>query len=63
MVSPFRDPLDKMQDGVDFGRMVRPNPRIDLAKLARLGNIVYPGGGNEIVEMVRRVRAGERLEY
>lgn len=62
MVSPYRDRLTKMQDGVDFARVVAANPKIQLAKLAQLGERVYPGGGKEIVEMVRRVRAGERLE-
>jgi hypothetical protein len=62
MVSPFRDRLTKMQDGVDFGRIVVANPTIQLAKLVNLGKRVYPRGGKEIVEMVRRVRAGERLE-
>jgi hypothetical protein len=61
-VSPWRRPLKKMQDGVDFGNIVLANPAIDLAKLTKLGERVYAGGGQEIVEMVRRVRAGERLD-
>jgi hypothetical protein len=60
-VSPWRRPLRKVQDGVDFGNIVLANPVIDLTKLAKLGERVYPGGGKEILEMVRRVRAGESL--
>jgi hypothetical protein len=62
MVSPRRLDTKKMIDGADFITIVRANPTINLAKLARLGERVYPGGAAEIVEMVRRVRAGERLD-
>ena len=61
MISPNRPEIDKYQDAHDFGHMVVSNPEIDLAKLAQLGDLVYPGGGQEIVEKVRQVRAGERL--
>lgn len=61
MVSLYRDDLDKFQDAHDFGHIARNNPDIDLDKLAELGELVYPGGGAEVVEMVRRVRAGEKL--
>src|SRR5262245_25026066 len=62
MVSPFRATDKKYIDAADFMRIVGANPAIDLDKLVQLGRRVYPGGGKEIVEMVRRVRAGERLE-
>jgi Nucleotidyl transferase AbiEii toxin, Type IV TA system len=61
-VSPWRERKRKMQDAVDFAWIVEANPVIDLGKMAQLGQLVYPGGGKEIVKMVRRVRAGERLE-
>jgi hypothetical protein len=61
MVSLNRSELDKQQDAVDFGRIVLANSNIDLDTLAKLGELVYPSGGKEIVEMVRRVRAGEPL--
>jgi hypothetical protein len=61
MVSLNRSDLDKLQDAVDFGRIVVNNPELDAANLATLGELVYPGGGAEVLEMVRRVRAGERL--
>jgi hypothetical protein len=54
--------IDKYQDAHDFGHIVMSNPDIDLAKLAKLGDLVYPGGGAEIVEKVRQVRAGETLK-
>jgi hypothetical protein len=48
-------------DASDFIRIVNVNPDIDLAKLEELGDLVYPGGGKEIVEKVRQVRAGQKL--
>ncbi len=61
MVSLHRTDVDNYQDAHDFGRMILSNPDIDLEKLAELGDLVYPGGGKEIVEKVRQVRAGEKL--
>jgi hypothetical protein len=53
---------DKYQDAHDFICMVKNNPEIDLEHLEKLGDQVYNGGGKEILELVRRVRAGEKLE-
>jgi hypothetical protein len=61
MVSLNRSDDDKHVDAADFIRVVRHNSDIDLDQLARLGELVYAGGGKEIVEFVRRVRAGEQL--
>jgi hypothetical protein len=61
MVSPNRVLGKKRQDAADFTLMVDAHPEIDMAKLAELGELVYPGGGKEIVEIVRKIRAGEKL--
>lgn len=61
MVSPNRADKDKYQDAHDFILLVEKNPDIDLAKLEKLGDSVYGGGGKDLLEMVRRVRAGEKL--
>jgi hypothetical protein len=61
MVSLHRQDEDKYQDAHDFILMIKANPKIDLKKLSEMGELVYSGGGDEIVEMVRRVRAGEQL--
>jgi hypothetical protein len=61
MVSLHRKDRDKLQDAHDFMYIIDSNPDIDLTKLAELGDLVYPGGGKEIVEKVRQVRAGEKL--
>jgi hypothetical protein len=62
MISLMRADKDKFQDAHDFILIVEANADINLEKLAELGELVYPGGGQEIVEKVRQVRAGERLE-
>ena len=61
MISLYRAETEKVQDTHDFRQIIEVNPDIDLDKLAELGEYAYPGGGKEVVEMVRRVRAGEKL--
>ena len=61
MISPNREDDKKHLDAHDFIRMVKTNPNIDLDTLTELGQLVYNGGGAEIVEKVRQVRAGEKL--
>jgi hypothetical protein len=58
MVSPRRERDKKIFDVGDFARMVKANPVIDLAKL---GERVYPGGGGEVLDLVRRIRTGGSL--
>jgi hypothetical protein len=62
MISLNRADEDKYQDAHDFIRMVKNNKDIDLDVLEELGELVYNGGGQDILELVRRVRAGEKLE-
>jgi hypothetical protein len=47
----------------DFMCIASANPAIRLGKLALLGDLVIPDGGKDIVEKVRRVRAGEKLNF
>ena len=61
MISLHRRDEDKYQDAHDFILMVKANPALDPGKLSELGELVYPGGGAEVQEVVRRVRAGEKL--
>lgn len=62
MISLMRMDEKKLQDAADFIDIVKKNADIDLARLEELGDMVYNGGGKEILELVRRVRAGEKLE-
>ncbi|HYV38671.1 MAG TPA: hypothetical protein VE988_23505 [Gemmataceae bacterium] len=61
MVSPNRADSKKLQDAADFTSIVVGHPEIDLEKLAELSELVYPGGEREVIELVRKIRAGERL--
>jgi hypothetical protein len=61
MISPNREDVKKIVDSHDFIVMVRANPDLDSEKLKTLGDLVYSEGGQGILELVRRVRAGETL--
>ena len=61
MLSPNRDDADRYQDAHDFINIVRANPEIDREKTAAVGELVFAGGGEDLLEMVRKVRAGEKL--
>ncbi len=51
LVSPHRDFDRKQQDAVDLRNIMVPNKElIDQTILERLGELVYPGGGQEILE-------------
>jgi predicted nucleotidyltransferase len=62
MISPNRPYEDKLLDAHDFMHMVKSNPPCDVEKLTEIGSLMYPDGGKDVVEMVRKVRAGEKLE-
>jgi hypothetical protein len=62
MVSPNRPDEKKHQDAHDFIVMVKQNPAINEEQLQSLAELVYPGGGQEIREMIRKVRSGETLQ-
>lgn len=61
MISLYRQDKDKYQDAHDFICMVQENSDYDQDKLAQLGDLVYPGGGKEVLELARRALAGEKL--
>ena len=62
MISLVRADERKLQDAADFIDMVKKNKDIDLEVLEKLGELVYTGGGKEILKLVRKVRAGEKLD-
>jgi len=69
MLTLTRDIAARMQDAVDFTRMVQHSQDegrepIDLEKLEALGEKVWPGGGGkEILRLVERVKAGQAIHY
>lgn len=63
MTSPRRNPAKKMVDGGDFIDVVSTNRQaLDLDKLKRLADKVYPGGGAEILRMIEDVDAGRTIQ-
>jgi len=61
MTSLYRASEDRHRDAQDFIRMVKRNPELDKEELAELGTLVYPDGGKDILELVRKASAGEML--
>jgi hypothetical protein len=61
MRSSERGMADRHFDAADFMRIVQENLTTDRKKLHELGQLVYNGGGDEVVENVRKVRAGEKM--
>jgi Nucleotidyl transferase AbiEii toxin, Type IV TA system len=68
MLTPTRDLDKRMQDAVDFTRMVQHSSDdgqepIDLARLGTLGEKVWPGGGGkEILGLLDQVKAGRAID-
>jgi hypothetical protein len=62
MVSPNRVQAKKLIDAGDFVDVVTHNRSdLDLAKLKRLGDKVYPDGGAEILRLVEDIDAGRPI--
>ena len=61
MSSPLRRLPDRQQDSVDFIRVVESNKRIDVKILEELGNLVYAGGGKNLLQFIIDARAGKML--
>jgi hypothetical protein len=68
MLTPTRHLDKRMQDAVDFTRMVQHSrdegrQPIDLKRLETLGEMVWPGGGGaEILRLVEQTRAGTAID-
>jgi hypothetical protein len=54
IISPYRVWERKQQDAVDLRNIILPNvPRINRQRLQQLGELVYPGGGAELLEFLQ----------
>jgi hypothetical protein len=63
MVSPRRVTERKLQDGADFVNVVRHNRSdINLPKLRRLADKVYPNGAVEIMQLIEDIDAGRMIQ-
>jgi hypothetical protein len=52
MCSPLRRVPDRQQDAADFIRVVEANAKINLEVLEELGELVYTGGGGNLLKLV-----------
>jgi hypothetical protein len=63
MISPNRIAAKKLTDANDFITMVHYNfDVLDRRKLKRLGDVVYRGGGEEVLRLVDDAKTGKMLE-
>lgn len=62
MVSTARPTDDRMQDAVDFSRAAKLQARLNEPLLHELGELVYPGGGDDLMKFIADSRAGLQLD-
>lgn len=58
-ISPHRGDENKPIDNTDLLRLVRSGNSLDPAALIKLGDLVYRGGGKELVSIVNDIRSGK----
>lgn len=64
MTSPYRQPGKKLGDGWDFVEIVSSNRQaINMRKLGRLADRVYPKGSAEIARLIRDIDAGRQIQF
>lgn len=62
MTNRNRPTNDRLQDAVDFSRAAERQTSLDESLLHELGELVYPGDGDELMKFVADSRAGRRLD-
>lgn len=60
-ISPNRGDENKPVDNADLLRLVRSRGNLDITALAKLGDLVYRGGGKELVSIVEDIRSGKSV--
>ena len=60
-ISPNREDEDKPIDNADLLRLVRSKSNLKEEALAKLGDLVYRGGGKELVSIVNDIKAGKHV--
>ena len=61
MTSLYRADADKFLDAHDFMLMVQGNRDFDRKTVVELASLIYADGGKDVLEMVRKIQAGEKL--
>lgn len=60
-ISPNRGDENKPIDNADLLRLIRSRPSFDIPALTKLGDLVYRGGGKELVAIVEDIRSGKAV--
>jgi hypothetical protein len=63
MVSPARLQEKKLKDGSDFIVLSKHLKKVDRSKLLELGDLAFPGGGDELLKLVETARAGKPIQF
>ncbi|MFK8067340.1 MAG: hypothetical protein AB8D52_03765 [Gammaproteobacteria bacterium] len=58
-ISPNRGDENKPVDNADLLRLVRSRSELDISALTKLRDLVYRGGGKELVAIVEDIRSGK----
>ncbi len=61
MISLNRPTEDRYRDAGDFIRMVKNNPELNRDTVTELACLLFPNGGQDILELARKAQAGETL--
>lgn len=60
-ISPNRGNENKPIENADLPILIRSTPNLDNRALSKLGDLVYSGGGKELVSVVEDVRNGKPM--
>lgn len=60
-ISPNRGDENKPVDNADLMRLIRTTPKFDEKALLALGELIYRGGGKELVAIVNDVKQGKTI--
>jgi hypothetical protein len=60
-ISPNRGDENKPIDNADLLRLIRTSPDFDNKALSALGDLIYAGGGKELVAIVEDIRSGKHV--
>ncbi len=60
-ISPNRGDENKPVDNADLLRLIRSTLRLDEKALVELGDLIYRGGGRELLSLIGDIRAGKSV--
>jgi len=60
-ISPNREDENKSIDNADLMRLIRSTSNLNKQVLLALGELIYSGGGKELVEVVNDIRQGKTI--